>query len=150
MYTSYIYSTHCQQGNYLKMFSLYHIMQIVAYKHELPITKSSNCRYIIFRVQSFISGKKDFFPLTSQSPRLWRDGIILQVCSETICDLLEEGRQEAAPRIKPKRGLSPCEVQQTHVAATHTSSMSLITLSTFKLYFRLDCGWLILLIDEKM
>lgn len=110
LHTSCIYSIHCQQGNSLKMFSLYHIMQIVVYEHELLITKSSNCRYRTFRVQSFISGKGDFFSFTSQSPRLRRDGIILRVCSETICDLLEEGRQEAAPRIKPKRGLSPCEV----------------------------------------
>ncbi len=79
-----------------------------------------------------------FFSFTSQSPRLRRDGIILRVCSETIYDLLEEGWQKAAPRIKPKWGFSPCEVQPTHVETKQSSFMSLITVSTPEWYFGLD------------
>lgn len=140
LHTSYIYSIRCQQGNYLK-----NVLSVPYYANcrvRARITYQKVLKLSVKNIQGseLHQWKKGFFfPFTSQSPRLRRDGIILWVCSETICDLLEEGRQEAAPRIKPKRGLSPREVQQTHVEATHTSSMYLITVSTPEWYFGLDC-----------
>lgn len=90
LHTSYVYSTHCQQGNYLKMFSLYHIMQIVAHEHELPITKSSNCRYRIFRVQSFIS-RKAFFFTHHNSPDYNKMGLFSESAERPFVTYLKRG-----------------------------------------------------------
>lgn len=79
------------------------------YRSQSPQTVGTE--YSGFRASSV---EKLFFR-SSQFPRLRQDGIILWVCGETICDLLEERRHETSPRIKPKRGLSQCEVRQTHV-----------------------------------
>ncbi len=106
LHTSYIYSIHCQQGNYLKMFSLYHIMQIVAYEHKLPITKFSNCPVQNIQGSELHQWKKGFFPLHITIPQTTKGWDILRVCSETICDLLEEGRQEAAPALNKVRLIS--------------------------------------------
>jgi len=74
-------------------------MQIVAYKHALPITKSSNCRYEISRVQSSSVEKRIFFSSHHNPPEYEEMGLFSKSAARPFVTYLRRGDRRQLPAL---------------------------------------------------